>query len=435
MASFGANQIKPWAKENKLVSAIELEKVSHSLKAEKRLKLFSDILDNSCYEGHICDTLMQGFGTLIIPILMICPFTLIPAHNVIINPEFWYEFPMIILIVFMPLVVAYIIVNCSFWMNIRYIRNIRHFVVIGILGVFDVLVLYSAGFIIWTNILGYQYPIPFNSALNCYLTIITFYIALWFRFPKAWRNNKEFQIRLRWFFIAITFNQILTLQYSVIARALIVFKDRYQWIIALILPLVREFNGWMNVKLALKSCNGDGESVFISCIYSVSIKHSLFLAYVIGSRATAITSYIVLVEDFAINVYLCIRLIWTRKMRTIDVRKQIELIQELLINELVEFLIPLEYAICLMTAYYGPNNALIGDVGNSYWQYNAIEDINHALKTITTLFFIDLCSLLTCSAILWRFCQINVYRVYAVLQKEFGAVFLANLLFVMTSVS
>ena len=124
-----ANQIQPLAKENKLVLAIELENVSHSLKAEKRLKLFIDILDNNSTKGDIWDTFIKGFGTLISSILMICPFTLIPVHNVITNPEYWYEFPIIILIVFMPQVVAYIIINCSFWMNITYIRNIRHFCV------------------------------------------------------------------------------------------------------------------------------------------------------------------------------------------------------------------------------------------------------------------------------------------------------------------
>ena len=117
-----------------------------------------------------------------------------------------------------------------------------------------------------------------------------------------------------------------------------------------------------------------------------------------------------------------------------DVRKQIELVQELLINELVEFLVPFEFVICLMVAYYGPNVEIIGDVGNNYWQYIAIKDINHTLTTIFTMFFIDICSLLTCSFLLWRFCRINVYQVYVILQREFGVVFLANLVFVLTSV-
>jgi len=428
------NQIKPWAEEDNTTTAIDLENKKHLLKSEKRLQIFNDIFENNRFEDDFKQTLLQGLGTSVIPILLICPFTLIPNHNVFEEPEYWFEFPIIILIIYMPQVVAYIVMNCSYWMNISYIQNSRHFLFIGLLGVFDVFILYSVGFIVWTIILEYQYPIPFNSALNCYLTIISFYIALWFRFPIEWRKNKEFRSRLKWFIVAITFNQIITLQYSVIARLLIVFKDRYQWIIAIFLPFIREFNGWTNIKLAQRCCRGDKESVFITCTYSVSTRHSIFLAYVIGARATAKTSYLVLAEDFLINVYICIKLIWIRKRKSMDLRKQIELVQELLINELVEFLVPLEFVICLMIAYYGPNVGIIGDVGNNYWQYIAIEDINHTLTTIFTLFFIDICSLLACSFLLWRFCRINLFRVYVILQREFGVVFLVNLVFVLTSV-
>ena len=131
----------------------------------------------------------------------------------------------------------------------------------------------------------------------------------------------------------------------------------------------------------------------------------------------------------------CAYSIWIRKKNSSGVIKQIELLQELLINELVEFLVPLEYVICLIIAYYGPNAGLFGDVGSSYWQYDAIKDIRYTLETIVTLFCIDICSLLSCSVFLWVFCRINVYRVYAVLQREFGTVFLANIVFIMSSVS
>ena len=435
MYAIHRNKIKPLSKQDNSKVTIEQEEIAQALEYEKRLNVFTDILENNRSEEFSGKTLIYGIVKVLVPALFICPFALIPAHNVFEEPEYWYEYPLMILIIFMPQVVTYIIMNCSFWMNIRYIRNFRHFMAIGFLGVFDVCFLYPTGFIIWTNVLGKQYPIPFNSILNCYIVIMTFYVALWFRFPSKWRQNKEFSRRLKWFIIAITFNQIITLQYSVIAKILIVFKDRHQWIIAIFLPLVREFNGWVNLKLALKSSKGDKQSVFITCTYSVSTKHSLFLAYVIGSRATVITSYTVLAEDFLINIYICLKLIWIRKNNSSGVIKQIELLQELLINELVEFLVPLEYVICLIIAYYGPNAGLFGDVGSSYWQYDAIKDIRYTLETIVTLFCIDICSLLSCSVFLWVFCRINVYRVYAVLQREFGTVFLANIVFIMSSVS
>ena len=429
------NQITPVEEIDLSEARIEIEKNPQELNSEKRHKAFIKILENKKGEGLFWQTLIHGCLKVLVPVLFIMPFTLIPAHNVFEEPKYWYEYPLLVLFVYMPQSVAFIIMNCSFWMNIEYIRKPRHFLAIGLLGMFDVLFLYPIGFMIWTNVLGYRYPIPFNSALNFYIVTITFYLALWFRFPKEWRQNKEFRRRLKWFIIAITFNQFIPVQYSIIAKLFVVFQDHNQWIIAIFLPLVREFNIWLNLKLALKSNSGDNESVFITCTYNLSTKHSLFLAYTVGSRATPLTNYIVLAEDFLINIYICIKLIWIRKKHSAGATSQIELLQELLINELVEFLVPFEYVLCLITAYYGPNASLFGDVGSSYWQYSAIDDINHTLKTIFTLFSIDICSLLACSIFLWYFCQINVYRVYAVLQKEFGVVFLVNLVYIMSSVS
>ena len=123
MYAIHSNQIKPLSKQGRPEITIDQEEIAQALEYEKRLKVFTDILENTRSGEFSGKTLIYGIVKVLVPALFICPFALIPAHNVFEEPEYWYEYPLMILIVFMPQTVTYIIMNCSFWMNIRYIQN------------------------------------------------------------------------------------------------------------------------------------------------------------------------------------------------------------------------------------------------------------------------------------------------------------------------
>ena len=80
-----------------------------------------------------------------------------------------------------------------------------------------------------------------------------------------------------------------------------------------------------------------------------------------------------------------------------------------------------------MTAYFGPNSELIGNIGNSYWQYSKIENVEGSIEFVFVFMFIDLGSLVVVSIVLWKLFRINLYRAFSVLQKEFGLGFAASL--------
>ena len=117
-----------------------------------------------------------------------------------------------------------------------------------------------------------------------------------------------------------------------------------------------------------------------------------------------------------------------RKKDATNIEKQVELLQDLMVNEIVEFVVPLSYLICFIIAYYGPNANLIGNVRSSQWQFVAVEDFEHTIGIIAIFFFVDLGSVLVSSLILWNFCQIKLWNVYIVVQKEFGWSFTATLI-------
>jgi hypothetical protein len=179
-------------------------------------------------------------------------------------------------------------------------------------------------------------------------------------------------------------------------------------------------------KLVLKSALGDISAASITTVFNMNARHSLFLSYVLGSIATTESSYVILGVDFVLNVVTALRIFWLRKIRR-KYKEAIKLLQELVIIELVEVVVPLTYLACFLVSYYGPNSQLIGNMQNSYWQYTAIEDVDQLIKNVTRFFLIDLLSGIAASVILWFSCRIDLLKVYAVLQKEFGIYFLTTL--------
>ena len=118
-----------------------------------------------------------------------------------------------------------------------------------------------------------------------------------------------------------------------------------------------------------------------------------------------------------------------------DTDKVSKVLQELIVNEMVEFMEPLAYLASLLVCYFGPNAELIGNVRNDYWQYSKIVDLDHTIKYVMMFFFVDFASLIVATILLWTFCRINLYRAYCAIQQEFGWTFIVNMAFCLTAVS
>ena len=404
-------------------SNTEIEKKEHISRQEKRRKLFESILFNRsiCIQpiNHIVYVI---FGVLV-PVLSSTVYTLIPVHNLFESPTHWYEFPLQVLGALVPSWVGMILFKCSFYMDVKYIRDMKHFLVMFFVVGSVLMATYLMEYIIWTLYLDYPYPVPFNGYIIAVVLWTTFNISLWFQFPRGWRKNEPFRKRLVHSIVAITLNQAVIFEYAVITIVMCTMPKNYQWIIAVFLPFIREFNLWLSLKWASKASWGDETSTRVVCTYAACTTHSLFLSYTMGSIATFATSIIILIGDFMINIGLSGWIVYIRKKNAESIEKPIELLQELVINEIVEMMIPVIYILCLTFAYFGPNSHLIGHVRNSYWQYNAIDDFEYTVVMIVIFFIVDVGSGIIGAALVRYFCQIKLHKVHVVLQNEFGSGF------------
>ena len=127
------------------------------------------------------------------------------------------------------------------------------------------------------------------------------------------------------------------------------------------------------------------------------------------------------------NIFVSLRIVWAKKRNHKDIEKQTELLQELALNDINRFMIPLVFILSFTIAYHGPNAHLIGDVGVTIWQYVAIENVNHTIEFLVIFFVVDFFSTLISGIILWTFCKINLANAFMVLEQDFGFVFLVVL--------
>ena len=322
-------------------------------------------------------------------------------------------------------------------MNIDRIKKFRNFAGVLLSIIFTFVFSFIFAYVIWTYSLKFQWPIPHCGVLFFTITLITGYLAIWFQFDLKWRRNKSFRRRIKFFLLALAFSFFVAsiIYNKIIMKMFLIFPRKYQWGISIILPIIREISIWVTQKLASKGARGDQQGMEIVVSYTICTRHAIFLAVVLGSSATAITGIMILAVDFIINLYLTVRIIWIKKFNEFNTEKQTELLQELTINEMVEFFAPLTYLLSFTIAYYSPNSHLLGNIGNGYWQYEKIEDVGHVIENIFMFFAVDCISAVVCFLLLWGTCRINMFRAWSCLQKEFEMIFAVNMVHLVNSVS
>ena len=74
----------------------------------------------------------------------------------------------------------------------------------------------------------------------------------------------------------------------------------------------------------------------------------------------------------------------------------------------------------IVLAFFGPNAAVLGNISDDYWQYEAIDDINGYLSSLGLFFSIEFSCAIVTAIILWFACRINLCKAFVALQEEFG---------------
>ena len=279
-------------------------------------------------------------------------------------------------------------------------------------------------YLVWVKVLHLAYPVPMIGALNSVVGVLAMVFALWFCFPQGWRKIPTFKSRMQYLSVGQVFILLMSIEYWVLSWVFYVMPPDYQWILAFVLPFTREVGGsvlnWIITHIRRRSESyGDIVSTNLAITY-----HSLFLSVCIANSATDMTIWVLLGIDFLINIFFTVRIYRLKKnLSARNLEKICELVQVLVLTEFLEMVIPLGYLMCLVAAYYGPNAHILGNIKNSYWQYQEVGSMWHCFSNLIILISIDSLSFIMSFAMLYFVSSINLFKVLLHLQTEYGLVF------------
>ena len=417
-----------------LNSYLHSEKRLHEEKAQSRKELFESIIQNEPTKFSSTDLLFYPFAIILVGFLVLVPFCFFPAHDLIIRPEYWYEL--------LAHGTYFTIFNSLFWtymsgsfLNLSYFHQARPLIVTILAGVMATLLFIIISYSIWTQALFYQYPIPHSAPMSSIVTYLVLFTTIWYLVPNELKKRRSVLRRLKFVYCYAFVAIYVVFVYLILAQLIRNFRGPYQPLIGLMFPVTRELAIWIATKIMRNCVNGDEEGSLIVMSYALNVNHSIILSYIIGSATDNITSSLLMAIDFLVNMYLCLRLVWVKYRNYTRLDDLTKLLRELAVAEIVEFQAPLGFILVTSLAYNSPVGAIIGNISNSYWTYQAIDDINETLTRMSVFLLVDFTSTLVSATILWLACKINLLNMFIVLQKEFFTAFSLTLGYLLLVVS
>ena len=258
--------------------SLEAERNLHYGKSRKRQENFKLIVVNGPMKLSWTKYISYPIAIPIVGFLPTIFMTLIPAHDLIQHPEYWYE------ILFHGLLqntalFSYMSVLAASLFNLRYIIQRKNVFAILLIGNVTCLCLLVFSYFNWTNILDYHFPIPHLGFTLTTIMVFSSHVVIWRNFPSDWRRQKEFRKRMMFYLLYFLYTAILGILYQIMAERIRLTNVNYQPIAALALPVTREISVWIGMKFLKKFCSGDERGAQLFLQYTLSARHAI----VVGS--------------------------------------------------------------------------------------------------------------------------------------------------------
>ena len=351
--------------------------------------------------------------------LLFCsPMFLFPQHNAVEQPEYWWE----LMIPCTLGLMSYFSLLCTlrlqvFFKDIGVKGTMKMWAQLFLIMAVPYDTMFTVFKLIWVDYLGYNGPMPFNSIAPVYFMFPMLLLAHWYQFPAEARADPVIRKRIYAMigYLLVIFNACN--ERNALTVAMLAIPKTYQPIMAIILPITREFDLFLLNSLGRKAMGGTNRDADMLTVIEQNCNYSAFLAISLGQLATEYTTYSILFVEFLINLYKVLKIVnLSKKIKADAIEKEKldpikqEIVSDLVVVELVEVIMPLAYAMSVLTAYYGPNGQIIGNIKNSYWSYTAIHDLGKLLMSIFQMFAIDFVSLAFGWVVLWKLSLLNCVR-------------------------
>ena len=397
-----------------------LPRTSFKVKRHNKLKR---IFLNRCGDKVKITSVLSAFSGILLCIISTLIINLLPQHDVIKYQIYWYESDIGLIFGWGPIAAANIVNICLFCIGNPGKNSLMPCAITYIAAVLSMVSCFCLFYGLWTYLGGYVWPMPFQGYLVgvCGWYVMT--LALWFQYPKEWRLNPPIRKKILFGILFLNVMVFAELTYKGILAIFQIIPTNVQWLLVFVLLLVREWHSWILSFLGKKVSGNEDLSVDVIAIHYAAVRHIIFLSVNLGGTTTTATNCLMFGFDFAINLLCTFVTMWLRNKPTSDLndKRQIQAIMTQLINESVEFIMPIAYCACYLMAYFGPNAELMGNVKNDSWQFTSVDSIEELYDVLFwnfMMFAVDLGSTILTILLLCWYSKINILRMYVQMQDQ-----------------
>ena len=239
------------------------------------------------------------------------------------------------------LVGLFLITSTNTYLAISGVFGVVTFLMMWLVGLTAMATTWTLLHTLWVTVLGLPYPMPLIGLINFVAGFVAEVAVLYFQIPKVLRQNPKFFKNILWLVATQLFLIVVFLLYFLLGFCFYVIPMDYQWTMALVIPFV-DFSATTILKvLANKAAGRKDASVETVAGSLISISTSLFMSINLGSIATEITSYVILVMAFLLNIFDVIDIV--RKIRggKPTFEDACFAFQDMTINMVLEILLPI----------------------------------------------------------------------------------------------
>ena len=357
-------------------------------------------------------------GTIIsISVIPLTTRMLIPRHNSIIYPSYWFEAP--IYQFFTSIIVAVnVMMSIYLFTNqkalLKFACFFKFYFVIATFSAF----IYTLAYFLWVIVIDKNHPTPFLGLCSFFASTISVLPGIYLAIPSDLMKDIDMIEKLKSYQKYFFYWIFIHFQKDVLSIIFNKLPANFQFVIAFIIPIFREGNKRILSRFVQSMAGKEDERAYVWMCISLNIHYALFITIKLaGAGNVAVLS--ILIIDFLVHLIITYGIIETDRNLIIQNTAEDEnekrkdkkqRILNLILAETIEGLVPLCYAIGLIMAYYGPNSKLIGNVGSGIWAYEKIDDIGRQLKVIFGMFGMDVLSLLLNSICLSKYGNVNLIQ-------------------------
>ena len=419
------------AKHTVELSIVKVEELSPNNEEEGKSEDSQDIAKSNYASywnmAHIVTILMAST-------IALSPQLLIPRYNTIYYPDSRHQ-------IFIDAVSLMVIMTLRYLMDIvvftkekSIIKMQVAFKMLSCLLLPWVILVYLTHYI-WTSILGFEHPMPFFGVILLLVVYPSLMCSLRFGvvFPPDLRNNAHFRSKIKtfvkyelWWFVMNIQKELLSLTFNAIPGNL-------QFLFALFIPAIKELNKIVLSKLLTKMAGKDDVKSQALMDIRLSIHYEFFVAIKMDG-AENLTVACILLVDIILQLRITRKIIQLNRKITNEKNEEGALnnqkesaIMNLLLEEIIEGIVPIAYAIGFAMAYYGPNGNLTGNVLSDLWAYNKVEDVGKLMYIQLLLFGVDCISVVLNMAILKLYGNVDPLQEFSKVMKTYWMLFALQL--------